>query len=74
MIHEFTTDASGEYNVNGASKEMNMDFPTSPDTNMPGAKIWVVLADHHDNTQMTAWDYTKYLFEYNLITYDDTGI
>ena len=74
MIHEFTTDPSGEYSVNGASKEMDMDFPDSDDENYAsGAKIWVVLADHHDNTQMTAWDHTKYLFEYNLITYEDTG-
>lgn len=74
MIASFTTDASGDWSGAG-NTEMNMDFPDSADANFPtGAKIWVVVGAHHDGTQMTAWEHTRYLFEYNLITYNDTGV
>ena len=49
------------------------DLPAADDTNT-GAKIWLVLcADVDcDNAVMTGWNPTEYLFEYDLITFDDT--
>ena len=43
-----------------------------------GGKIWLVLSedvdceDDEDGTKMVAWNPTEYLFEYDLITFDDT--
>lgn len=52
--------------------------PGTPPTPFPfgGAKVWLVLSDDYDdaNKKMTAWNPTEYLFENNLITYDDTDI
>jgi len=44
---------------------------------LTNAKIWLVLAadvdcDTEGVTQMIDWNPTKYLFEYDLITFDDT--
>ncbi len=51
IINEYAGDAEGDYQ------------------NEQGAKIWLVLSDHinDDGTQMTAWNPTEYLFEYDLI-------
>lgn len=39
-----------------------------------GAKIWLVPSSDYDaeNSKMVDWNPTDYLFEYNLIKYDDT--
>ena len=39
-----------------------------------GAKIWLVLSDDYDDSakKLTAWNPESYLFETDLITYDDT--
>jgi len=43
-----------------------------------GAKIWLVLSDDvdcdNDTNKMMGWNPTKYLFEYDLITFDDTDV
>ena len=53
-----------------------MDLPHSDDANTDGAKIWLVLSSDYDatNTKMIGWDPTEYLYENNLITYDDTDV
>jgi len=49
------------------------DLPASDDEN-DGAKIWLVLSSDVDceNQYMIGWHPTEYLFEHNLITFDDT--
>jgi len=49
------------------------DIPDSADSNTDGGKIWLVLSNDY-GTQMTAWNPTEYLFEYDKITYDDTDV
>lgn len=58
------------------SKELNTDLPdTSVDINS-GAKIWLVLSSDIDcsTCEMSGWNPTEYLFEGDLITYDDTEV
>jgi hypothetical protein len=50
------------------------DMPIDADEN-DGAKIWLVLTDDVDCDElyeMVVWNPTAYLFEYDLITFDDT--
>ena len=49
------------------------DLPIDADEN-DGAKIWLVLSDDANcmEQQMSGWNPTAYLFEYDLITFDDT--
>lgn len=48
------------------------DLPIDTDENA-GAKIWLVLTDDVDcGNQMVGWNPTEYLFEYDLITFEDT--
>jgi hypothetical protein len=58
------------------------DLPAEYDANTDGAKIWLVLSNDVDcegnaETQtlphMTGWNPDHYLFEYDLITFDDTN-
>ena len=51
------------------------DLPIEGDEN-DGAKIWLVLSDDVDcdACEMVGWNPTEYLFEYDLITFDDTDI
>ena len=51
------------------------DLPLMNDENYPdGAKIWLVLTSDVDCVmqEMIGWNPVEYLFEYNLITFDDT--
>lgn len=52
------------------------DLPTEDDVNYPdGAKIWLVLSDDVDPDNEVfrwRWNPTEYLFEYDLIAFDDT--
>jgi hypothetical protein len=72
--------ASGRSNEDGnihlaGSTDLDMDLPDPNDANYPdGAKIWLVLSDDYDGTKITAWNPAEYLFEYELITYDDTDV
>ena len=68
-----TTNSFGDIHLMG-SKELNMDLPTPPDTNLLGAKIWLVLSSDYDGSKMVGWTPAEYLFEYNLITFDDTDL
>jgi hypothetical protein len=50
------------------------DLPTMDDENYPdGAKIWLVLAADVDcmMEEMIGWNPVEYLFEYDLITFDN---
>ncbi len=51
------------------------DLPIMSDENYPdGAKIWLVLSSDVDcmMQEMIGWNPAEYLFEYDLITFDDT--
>ena len=72
QIASGSTDGSGNLSLSG-SIDLGYDLPHPNDTNYPGgAKIWVVLSADHDGQQMIAWNPNEYLFEHELITYDDT--
>lgn len=67
-----TTGSDGKLSI-ATTHNFTYDLPSLPDDNYPvGAKIWLVLASHHDGTKMTTWSQPDYLYEYNLIKYDDT--
>jgi len=71
LIDTMTTDSLGAVSK-AANVELGMDLPTSPDTNFPaGAKIQLVPSIDYDGTKLTAWNPTQYLFEMNLIQYDN---
>jgi len=64
--------ANGGGNVHIMGSVHTGDLPAEGDEN-EGAKIWLLLSSdvscHH---QMVGWDPTEYVFEYDLITFDDT--
>ena len=68
---------SGIVNENGdvhiAAAVNTGDLPILADENT-GAKIWLVLSDDVDcdNQLMIGWNPVEYLFEYDLINFDDT--
>ncbi len=71
--------ASGESNNGGnihlmGNIDLGMDLPHADDANKDGAKIWLVLSSDYDGTVMTAWNPEEYLFEYDLISFDDTDV
>ena len=71
-----TANPGGNIHLRG-SIDLQLDLPDLSDENYPdGAKIWLVLSSDYDaeNKKMTAWNPTEYLFEHNLITYDDTDV
>lgn len=78
-----TADEYGDVHIMGSVN--TGDLPTEDDYNHPdninndpddldNAKIWLVVATHISGTplQMTTWDPTNILFEYDRITFDDT--
>ncbi|MHA1885892.1 MAG: hypothetical protein ACW96S_12615, partial [Promethearchaeota archaeon] len=76
LIGSNLTDEAGNIHIFG-SPDLNMDLPHPNDANYPGgAKIWLVLSDDYDTSdcKMTGWNPDEYLFENNLITYDDTDV
>lgn len=69
-----TSDGSGDLSIIN-DLDLGYDLPHPDDANYPaGAKIWLVLSSDYDsiNHKMIDWNPDEYLFEYNLITYDDT--
>jgi len=80
LIATMTTDVNGNVSISGGSVDLNTDLPNSADGNyLDGAKIWLVLSgDYNSGTAstgpMTGWQPTEYLFEHNLITYNDTDV
>lgn len=75
LIDTMTTDGSGHV-AKSNNIELGMDLPTSPDSNSPGAKVWLVPSSRYNSTtkSIIGWNPTEYLFEINLISYVDTGI
>ena len=61
-------------NVHIADSVDTGDLPNEDDDNYTdGAKIWLVQSTDVDcDTSMVGWNPTKYLFEYDLITFVDT--
>ena len=75
FIDSGISDEGGNITLKG-SVDLGMDLPDPDDDNYPnGAKIWLVLSSDYDASahKMIAWHPTEYLFEYPLITYDDTN-
>ena len=59
-------------NVHIAGSVETGDLPIEDDEN-DGAKIWLVLSsDVSCDNRMSGWNPTEYLFEYDLISYEDT--
>jgi len=65
-IAQFTTDGSGSATINGS-----IDLHTD----LYSAKIWVILSSDWDDTakKMIGWHQDEYLFEMNLINYEDSN-
>lgn len=80
LISTFTSDGSGNIASTLGSVDLGIDLPDSADANHPaGAKIWLVLSDDYNSGTastgpMTGWNPTEYLFENNLITFDDVDV
>lgn len=76
VIDSGTTNNGGNINLAG-SVDLGMDLTGPIDKYNPdgGAKIWLVLtADINDDSELQGWNPTEYLFENNLIFYDDTDV
>ncbi|MGD8627675.1 MAG: hypothetical protein PVH52_01205 [bacterium] len=72
-LGEGTADIDGNVHIKNAVD--TGDLPTMDDENYPdGAKIWLVLTSDVDciMQEMVGWNPVEYLFEYDLITFDDT--
>lgn len=68
-------DYNGDYDTNLC----NLDRPNycgAPDSYdmCTGAKVWLVPCSDYTEPALTAWNPTTYLFETDLITYDDTSV
>jgi len=81
LINEYTTSGSGNISDPGGSKDFGFDLPDPADANYPlGAKVWLVPSTYYDSgdNKINGWPASPdappsgWLFEYNLITYDDT--
>jgi len=69
--------ADGSGDVSFAASVNTGDLPAIGDDNYPGgAKIWLVLSDDIDCgvSFKNVWNPTEYLFEHNLITFNDTDV
>ncbi|MBN1162435.1 hypothetical protein JXA34_01685 [Patescibacteria group bacterium] len=74
IIHTFTTDSNGDWN-GSASVELNSDLPAPGDGNGAWAKLWVVPRSHlNADGSMNQWVQSAYLYEWNLVQYDDTDL
>ena len=72
--HTCTSCADIDGNVHIKNMVDTGDLPIMSDENYPGAKIWLVLSPDVDcmMQEMIGWNPAEYLFEYDLITFDDT--
>lgn len=78
-LGEGTANMGGNVHIAG-SVDPNGDLPIPSDIPEPlpaqdGAKIWLVLSDDVDCVNKhfkNVWNPTEYLFEYEVITFDDT--
>jgi len=74
-IADLSSDGAGKINTGNQSVDLGVDLPVSTDANYPdGAKVWLVLANDFNGTNMTGWHPNSYLFETALIQYDDTDL
>ena len=72
-LGEGTVNEEGDIHI-AESVEIDTDLPIDTDAN-DGAKIWLVLsADVDCDVKMVGWNPTEYLFEYDMITFDDTDV
>jgi hypothetical protein len=72
-LGEATADIDGNVHIQGSVD--TGDMPAMHDENFDsGAKIWLVLTDDVDciGAGMVGWNPVEYLFEYDLIMFDDT--
>ncbi len=90
LIATGTTNPGGQLHLAGSPElnmdlphpdDANMDihsYNVPPDNyaHEHGAKIWLVPSDDYDadNTKVIAWNPTQYLFETDLIWYNDTDV
>ena len=90
LIATMTTDGSGNVCISGSiDLGMDLPSPPDANINVHsynvppdnyahehGAKIWLVPSSAYDagNTKVTAWQPTRFLFETDLIWYDDTDV
>jgi len=72
-LGEGTVNEEGDIHI-AESVDDTGDLPIGSDGNYPeGAKIWLVLTeDFNCDGGWSAWNPTEYLFEDDLITFDDT--
>ena len=86
LIDTFTTESRNYSGVGSVNLAMNL--PKEPDANIQeydycksdnyllchGAKIWIVpSSDYNESTRsMSGWNPSNYLFETDMLTYDDT--
>ena len=71
-LGEGTANGGGNVHIMGSAE--TGDLPAEDDQNFPdGAKIWLVLSTDVDcgARLMILWNPIEYLFEYDLITFDD---
>ena len=76
VIDSGTTNNGGNINLAG-SVNLGRDLDDPPYEGAPdgGAKIWLVLTDDINKySELQGWNPTEYLFENNLIFYDDTDV
>lgn len=76
LIATFVADGSGNIPATAVSNDLSLDLPAPADANYPvGAKIQLVLSSDYDSTnkKLIAWNPSEYLFEMNLVSYDDTN-
>jgi hypothetical protein len=66
-----TATVNDEGNIHIKGSVDTGDLPIETDEN-EGAKIWLVLSSDVDEV-MTGWNPTEYLFEFDLIMFDDTS-
>ena len=75
LIATVTTDANGELIDTTILGDIEVDIPSTGDDNFAnGGKIWLVPSTDYDGSEMTAWNPTMYLFEHELVTFDDTTV
>lgn len=75
FIGDVMTDSTtGDFDATG-SIDLGMSLPCAPDANIDGAKLWMIpSADYNNNTfKMTAWNPANYLFETEMITYNNVS-
>lgn len=75
VVASGVSSADGNMHLSG-STDLGTDLPDAADANDLGAKIWLVLSSDYNAslTKMVGWQPTEYLFEHNLIQYDDTDL